>query len=104
MELSTTSEIAGKTVYENLGLVFGEAIMGANVVRDFVAGITDFIGGRSGVYESKIQDARDTAVAEIQSRAASLGANAVIGLKFDYGTVGDSMMMVSVVGTAVKVK
>jgi uncharacterized protein YbjQ (UPF0145 family) len=73
------------------------------VVRDFFAGITDIIGGRSGAYESKLQDARDTAMRELEQRAASLGANAVVGVDLDYEVVGDSMLMVSVSGTAVVV-
>jgi uncharacterized protein YbjQ (UPF0145 family) len=81
--------------------VVGEAIMGANVVRDFFAGITDTVGGRSGVYESKLQDARETALHELEQRAVALGANAVVGVDLDYEVVDDSMLMVSASGTAV---
>lgn len=101
MIMTTTSTIEGYKIVDYKGIVVGEAIMGANVVRDFFAGITDIIGGRSGAYESKLQDARDTAMGELEHRAASLGANAVIGIDLDYEVVGDSMLMVSVSGTAV---
>lgn len=104
MIVTTTHSVEGKSIIEYRGLVVGEAIMGANVVRDFFAGITDIIGGRSGAYESKLQDARDTAMAEIEARARAVGANAVVGVDLDYEVVGDSMLMVSVSGTAVVVQ
>ena len=101
MIMTTTNSVEGRKIAEYRGIVVGEAIMGANVVRDFFAGITDIIGGRSGAYESKLQDARDTAMAELQERAILAGANAVVGIDLDYEVVGDSMLMVSVSGTAV---
>ncbi|MWB77209.1 heavy metal-binding domain-containing protein [Pseudooceanicola sp. 216_PA32_1] len=101
MIVTTTNGIEGHPIREYKGIVVGEAIMGANVVRDFFAGITDIIGGRSGAYESKLQDARDTAMRELEARAATMGANAVVGVDLDYEVVGDSMLMVSVSGTAV---
>ncbi|MBR9764268.1 MAG: heavy metal-binding domain-containing protein [Rhodobacteraceae bacterium] len=104
MIITTTNNIEGRRITDYRGLVVGEAIMGANVVRDFFAGITDIIGGRSGAYESKLQDARDTAMREIEARAARLGANAVVGVDLDYEVVGDSMLMVSVSGTAVVIE
>ncbi|KGM47702.1 heavy metal-binding domain-containing protein [Pseudooceanicola atlanticus] len=104
MILTTTNTIEGKTITDYRGIVVGEAIMGANVVRDFFAGITDIIGGRSGAYESKLQDARDTAMRELEGRAAAQGANAVVGIDLDYEVVADSMLMVSVSGTAVVVE
>ncbi len=104
MIITTTQAIDGKRIVDYRGIVVGEAIMGANVVRDFFAGITDISGGRSGAYESKLQDARDTAMGEIEARARSLGANAVVGVDLDYEVVGDSMLMVSVSGTAVVVE
>ncbi|WP_407493492.1 heavy metal-binding domain-containing protein [Pseudooceanicola sp. MF1-13] len=104
MIITTTNSIEGKRIIDYRGVVVGEAIMGANVVRDFFAGITDIIGGRSGAYESKLQDARDTAMAEIEQRARAAGANAVVGVDLDYEVVGDSMLMVSVSGTAVIVE
>jgi len=101
MIVTTTNSIEGRKVVDYRGIVVGEAIVGANIVRDFFAGITDIVGGRSGAYESKLQDARDTALRELEERAASKGANAVIGVDLDYEVVGDSMMMVSASGTAV---
>lgn len=104
MIITTTNNIEGRRITDYRGVVVGEAIMGANVVRDFFAGITDIIGGRSGAYESKLQDARDTAMHEIEARAARLGANAVVGIDLDYEVVGDSMLMVSISGTAVVIE
>jgi len=101
MILATTGTLEGHRITAYRGIVVGEAIMGANVVRDFFASITDVVGGRSGAYESKLQDARQTALAELEERAARLGANAVIGIDLDYEVVGDSMLMVSASGTAV---
>ncbi|KZY43728.1 hypothetical protein A3731_34140 [Roseovarius sp. HI0049] len=86
------------------GIVVGEAIMGANVVRDVFASITDIVGGRSGAYESKLQDARDTAMTELEARAAAMGGNAVVGVDLDYEVVGQSMLMVSASGTAVVIE
>ena len=101
MIMTTTPSVEGHKITAYKGIVVGEAIMGANVVRDFFAGITDIIGGRSGAYESKLQDARDTAMHELEQRAVQVGANAVVGIDLDYEVVGDSMLMVSVSGTAV---
>ena len=75
--------------------------MGANIVRDFFASVTDVVGGRSGAYEQKLHDARAEAMAELEERAQALGATAVVGVDLDYEVVGDSMLMVSVSGTAV---
>ncbi len=101
MIITTTNTIEGRKITEYRGIVVGEAIMGANVFRDFFAQVTDIVGGRSGAYETKLQDARDAAMNELESRAALLGANAVVGVDLDYEVVGDSMLMVSVSGTAV---
>ncbi|MHA7851166.1 MULTISPECIES: heavy metal-binding domain-containing protein [Roseovarius] len=101
MIITTTHGIEGRKITEYRGIVVGEAIMGANVFRDFFASITDVVGGRSGAYESKLQDARDTAMHELEARAAALGADAVVGVDLDYEVVGDSMLMVSASGTAV---
>lgn len=101
MILTTTNTIEGRTITAYKGIVVGEAIMGANIVRDFFASVTDVIGGRSGAYESKLKDARDEAMAEIEERARAIGANAVVGIDLDYEVIGDSMLMVSVSGTAV---
>lgn len=83
----------------------GEAILGANIVRDFFASITDIVGGRSAAYETELRKAKDIALAEMQRQAMSIGANAVIGVDIDYETIGShgSMMMVSASGTAVRV-
>ncbi|WP_108838015.1 heavy metal-binding domain-containing protein [Tateyamaria sp. Alg231-49] len=103
MILTTTHSIEGQKITDYKGIVVGEAIMGANIVRDFFASVTDIVGGRSGAYESKLKDARDEAMRELEERASTLGANAVVGIDLDYEIVGDSMLMVSVSGTAVLV-
>jgi len=104
MLLSTTSTLEGRQL-QYLGIVSGEAILGANVFRDFFAKITDIVGGRSGAYESELRKAKAIAMGEIQEQAKQLGANAVIGIDIDYETIqmgsGGSMLMVSVSGTAV---
>ncbi|EST52579.1 hypothetical protein T458_16525 [Brevibacillus panacihumi W25] len=104
MIVSTTNTLQGKEVTEYLGIVSGEVIMGANVVRDFLAGITDIIGGRSGSYESKLSEGRELALREMTEKARSLGANAVIGVDLDFETLREGMMMVIATGTAVRVK
>ncbi len=106
MIVTTTPGIEGRRITEYHGIVVGEAIMGANLVRDVFASITDVVGGRSGAYESKLQDARDTAMRELEDRAVALGANAVVGIDLDYEVVGGSgsMLMVSACGTAVSVE
>ncbi|WP_353472633.1 heavy metal-binding domain-containing protein [Salipiger sp. H15] len=101
MIVTTTPNIEGHRITAYKGVVVGEAIMGANIVRDLFARVTDVIGGRSGAYEAKLQDARDVAMRELKERAVALGANAVVGVDLDYEVVGDSMLMVSVSGTAV---
>ena len=105
MILTTTPNIDGKKILTYHGVITGEAIMGANVVRDIFASITDIIGGRSGAYEEKLQDAREVAMQELEQRAARLGANAVVGIDLDYEVIGQSgsMLMVSVSGTAITV-
>jgi uncharacterized protein YbjQ (UPF0145 family) len=105
MILSTTSQLDGKPVVRYLGIVTGEAILGANIFRDLFAGIRDIVGGRSGGYEKELQRARSIALDELQERAAELGANAVIGVDLDYEVLGggNGMLMVSASGTAVVV-
>jgi len=103
MILTTTHSIEGKPVKEYLGIVTGEAILGANIVRDFFATVTDIVGGRSGAYETKLNQARKVALQEMTEDARKLGANAVIGIDIDYEVVRDGMMMVTVSGTAVRV-
>ncbi|WP_027365701.1 YbjQ family protein [Desulfotruncus alcoholivorax] len=102
MILTTTPNIEGKTIESYLGIVCGEAIMGANVVRDLFATITDIVGGRSGAYEAKLAQARDIAMEEMAAKAQRLGANAVVGIDIDYEVVREGMLMVTASGTAVK--
>jgi len=104
MIITTTPILQNKEVQDYLGVVSGEAIMGANVVRDFLAGITDIIGGRSGAYESKLAEGREIAIQEMADRARRLGADAVIGVDLDFETLRDGMMMCVATGTAVKLK
>ncbi len=103
MLITTTTNVEGRRVREYRGLVMGEAILGANVFRDFFAGIRDIVGGRSGGYEKALRQAREIALEDMQDEATRLGANAIIGIDIDYETVGDkgSMLMVSASGTAV---
>ena len=102
MILSTTPQIEGHTIREYKGIVTGETIIGANVFRDFMAGIRDFVGGRSGSYEKVLREAKDTSIQEMMQRAQELGAN-IVGIDIDYETIGanGSMLMVATSGTAV---
>lgn len=102
MILTTTPNIEGRSITGYHGIVVGEAIMGANFVRDMFARVTDIVGGRSGQYENKLRDARAAAMAEIEADARQKGADAVVGIDIDYEIIGDSMMLVSVSGTAVR--
>jgi uncharacterized protein YbjQ (UPF0145 family) len=101
MIITTTQSIEGQSIREYKGIVVGEAIIGANIVRDFFASITDVIGGRSGAYEQKLADARQITESELADEARARGANAVVGVDLDYEVVGESMLMVSMSGTAV---
>ncbi len=103
MILTTTPTIEGHPIREYRGIVTGETIIGANIVKDFMASIRDFIGGRSGSYESVLREAKDTALREMSDRAAALGCNGIVGIDLDYETVGSSssMLMVTCSGTAV---
>jgi uncharacterized protein YbjQ (UPF0145 family) len=104
MLVLTTPNIEGKRIVKYLGLVTGEAILGANIFKDFFAGIRDIVGGRSQAYEKELRKAKDIALQEMQMEANNLGANAVVAVDLDYETIGMSgggMMMVSVSGTAV---
>jgi uncharacterized protein YbjQ (UPF0145 family) len=103
MILTTTPSVDGRAVGEYLGLVVGEAILGANIVRDLFAGVRDIVGGRSAAYEEELRKARGIAMSEMASEAEALGADAVVGIDLDYETVGNgSMLMVTVSGTAVR--
>ncbi len=103
MLITTTESIQGRIIKQYLGIVTGEAIVGANIFRDLFAGVRDIVGGRSGAYEKELARARETAFAEMQELAERLGANAVIGVDLDYEVLGENngMLMVSVNGTAV---
>ena len=103
MIVTTTTLIEGRPVQQYLGVVTGEVIAGANLVRDIFASITDIFGGRSGKYEEVLANAREQALAEMQDKARALGANAVVGVDIDYEVLGKagSMLMVSCSGTAV---
>ena len=105
MLVTTTSSLQDKRIIRYLGIVSGETIIGANVFRDFFAGIRDIVGGRSGSYEEVLRQAKETALKEMQQQAMAMGANAVIGVDLDYETVGSngSMLMVTASGTAVVV-
>lgn len=103
MLMTTTAVVEGKPVSRYLGVVTGEAIIGANVFRDLLAGVRDIVGGRSATYERGLAEARDVAMKEMEAKAHQLGANAVIGIDLDYEVLGSNngMLMVSVSGTAV---
>lgn len=107
MLLTTTSTLDGIRIHRYLGIVSGEAIMGANIFRDFFAGIRDIVGGRSAAYEEELRKAKDIAIQEMVAQATQYGANAVIGVDLDYETIemgkGGGMLMVTASGTAVVV-
>ncbi|WP_135257563.1 heavy metal-binding domain-containing protein [Thermus caldilimi] len=104
MILTTTSLVEGRRVEHYLGIVFGEAIVGANIFRDLFASIRDIVGGRSGAYEAELRRARELALEELAENARRLGADAVLGIDVDYEVLGqgNSMLMVTASGTAVK--
>ena len=106
MIVTTTPGIEGRRIKQYHGLVTGEAILGANIFKDFFAGIRDIVGGRSAAYESELRKAREIALQELEQAAAALGANAVVGIDLDYETVGaqGGMLMVSISGTAVTIE
>ena len=104
MFVSTTPTIEGRKIVKYLGLVSGEAIMGANVFKDIFAGIRDIIGGRAAAYEKELKKAKEIAINEMIEEARKLGANAILSVDLDYETIGQSMLMVSVSGTAVVVE
>jgi uncharacterized protein YbjQ (UPF0145 family) len=102
MILTTTNVVEGRPVQQYLGVVTAETVLGANIFRDIGAQIRNITGGRSGGYEKELRRGRDDAIAELQKHAEELGADAVIGIDIDYETVGGSMLMVTLSGTAVK--
>ena len=105
MLVVTTPSLEGHPITEYLGIVTGEAILGANIFRDFFAGIRDIVGGRSAAYEEELRKAKAIAMEEMEAEAAALGANAIVGVDLDYETIsmgqGGGMLMVSASGTAV---
>lgn len=104
MITSTTPELAERPTARTIGVVTGEAIIGAHIFRDFFAGITNIVGGRAGGYEKALREARDIAMREMCQEAQGLGADAVVGVDLDYETLGveNGMLMVTASGTAVK--
>ena len=106
MILTTTPTIEGRQIVEYKGVVFGEVIAGVDFLRDIAASIRNFVGGRSGSYEEELINARAQAMDEMQQRAASLGADAVVGIDIDYEVLGanNGMLMVTASGTAVKLR
>ena len=106
MIISTTPSLEGKRITNYYGVVTGETIIGANLFRDFFAGIRDIVGGRASSYEEVLREAKDAAMKEMSERAETIGANAIVGIDLDYETVGSnsSMLMVTASGTAVKIE
>ncbi len=104
MLITTTNTVEGRPVREYLGIVMGETIIGANIVKDFFAAVRDVVGGRAGAYERALRDARQEALREMANRAASMGADAVLAVDLDYEVIGrnGSILMVTAAGTAVK--
>lgn len=103
MLVITTSSVEGKKITRYIGIVNGEAIIGANAVKDFFAGVRDVVGGRAGAYEQSLREAKSIAIREMMDQAQHLGANAILGVDLDYQAIGSngSMIMVSANGTAV---
>lgn len=101
--VTTTNSVEGRRIVEYKGIIFGEVVSGVDFIKDFAAGITNIFGGRSGSYEGELISAREDALAELKQRAISIGANAVVGAKIDYETLGQggNMLMVTASGTAV---
>jgi uncharacterized protein YbjQ (UPF0145 family) len=108
MILVTTPSLEGRRITRYIGLVSGEAILGANIFRDLFAGIRDIVGGRSAAYEEELRKAKNLALGEMQEEAQRLGGNAVVGVDLDYETItmgsGGGMLMVSASGTAVVIE
>lgn len=106
MIITTTPSIEGKEIYEYKGIVYGEIITGVNFIKDFGAGLRDIFGGRSAGYEEELINARTEAIDEMKDRAEAMGADAVVGCKMDYEVLGQSgsMLMVTISGTAVKIR
>jgi uncharacterized protein YbjQ (UPF0145 family) len=104
MMCTTTNAIEGQPVQKYLGIISAETIIGANIFKDLFAGIRDIVGGRSGTYERVLQEAKQTAMRELEEKGRNMGANAIIGIDLDFETVGPgTMLMVIATGTAVVV-
>ncbi|MEZ5945944.1 MAG: YbjQ family protein [Hyphomonas sp.] len=103
MLLTTTPTVQGQEITKYLGVVCGEVVVGAHIGKDILASFTNIVGGRSNAYESTLRETRDGAIAEMMQEAGKLGADGIVGVKFDYTVIGQggSMMMVAVSGTAV---
>ena len=106
MELTTTPSMEGKKITRYCGVVAGEAVLGANILKDMFASIRDIVGGRSGTYEKELRKARQIALDELSEQARELGANAVVGIDLDYEVLGEKngMLMVTASGTAVVIE
>ncbi|SHO51293.1 putative heavy metal-binding protein [Anaerocolumna xylanovorans] len=106
MIITTTNTIEGRTITEYKGIVFGEVISGVNFIKDFAAGLSNFFGGRSSTYEDELIQARQNAIREMEERARSMGADAVVAVDVDYEVLGadNGMLMVTVSGTAVNLR
>ncbi len=104
MLIVTTDSVEGRQVAEYLGIVGGDAVVGANIFRDLLARVRDVIGGRAGGYENALREAKEAAIEDLVEEAQVRGADAVIGVDLDYESIGNSMLMVSVNGTAVRLK
>ena len=108
MLVVTTPDVAGKEIAEVLGMVSGEAILGANIFKDFFAGIRDIVGGRSAAYERELRKAKEIAIQEMENECSALGGNAIVGTDLDYESLqvgsSGSMLMVSANGTAVRLR
>lgn len=102
MLIVTTDRLEGRKITEYLGVVSGDAVVGANVFRDLFARVRDVVGGRAGGYEKALRGAKEAALEDLAEEAGVLGANAVVGVDLDYESIGDSMLMVSANGTAVR--
>ena len=106
MLISTTEELQGFEITEYLGLVHGDIVSGANILRDVMATVTDFVGGRSAAYEEELKNSREHCLTEIRDRARRLGADAIVGLQLDFEVIGSrgAMIMVTAAGTAVRLR
>jgi uncharacterized protein YbjQ (UPF0145 family) len=104
MIITTTDNVEGREIVDYLGVVSGECVYGANFIRDWFASIRDIVGGRAESYEKVLRDGKNAALADMADEAQSWGADAIIGVDLDYESVGDTMMMVSCNGTAVKLR